>query len=166
MIVFVVGGLLAIAGALGVVLAQQPVHQVMATVLNFIGLAAIYGSLSAEFMAVIQIIIYGGAVMVLFLFVIALLSARKDPLEKTDLFSRKRLVGYSLGGAMALMLLLVGLFGLESTTPVATLVDDFGTVGHFGFDLTTVHVLPFELTAFILMVAVIGVVILVGRQQS
>ncbi len=166
MILFVVAGLLSIAGAVGVVLARQPVHQVLATVLNFIGLAGLYAGLSAEFMAVIQIVIYGGAVMVLFLFVIALLSARKDPLEKHDLLSRNRVVGYALGGAMLLMLLLVGIIGLEGNASVATLAEGFGTVGNFGLDLTTIHVLPFELTAFILMVAVIGVVILVGRQQS
>jgi len=164
--VFVVAGLMALAGALGVILARYPVHQVVATVLNFIGLAVLYLSLSAEFMAVIQMIVYGGAVMILFLFVIALLTARKDPMERDqNLLSPQRLVGYALGGAMLLMLALVGLVGKGSGS-FAKVAESFGGVGPFGLELLTVHVLPFELTAFILMVAVIGVVILVGRQKA
>lgn len=164
--VFIVAGLIAIAGALGVILARYPVHQVLATVLTFIGLAVLYLSLSAEFMAVIQMIVYGGAVMILFLFVIALLTARKDPMERDQsLLSPQRLVGYALGGAVLLMLALVGLVG-KAGGSFAAITETFGGVKGFGAELLTVHVLPFELTAFILMVAVIGVVILVGRQKA
>lgn len=167
-VLFVIAGLLSISGALGVVLAKQPVHQVLATVLNFIGLAMLYLSLSAEFMAVIQIIVYGGAVMVLFLFVIALLTARKDPMEReVGLFSGQRIAGFAIGGAVMLMLVLVGLVGTVGDKALAKIDPaSWGTVNHFGKVLLTVHVLPFELTAFVLMVAVIGVVILVGRQHS
>lgn len=167
-ILFVLAGLLCIAGALGVVLARQPVHQVLATVLNFIGLAVLYLSLSAEFMAVIQIIIYGGAVMVLFLFVIALLTARREPVEQeTHYLSGGRLAGYSLGGGVLLILALVGVVGTDGGGAAAAIdATTFGTVAAFGMELLTTHLLAFELTAFVLMVAVIGVVILVGRQQS
>lgn len=166
-ILFVLAGLLSIAGALGVVLARQPVHQVLSTVLNFIGLAVLYLGLSAEFMAVIQIIIYGGAVMVLFLFVIALLTARKEPVEQgVNFLSGGRLAGYSIGGGILLMLTLVGVVGIDGGGQAATVANTFGSVGAFGMELLTTHLLAFELTAFILMVAVIGVVILVGRQQS
>ncbi len=164
--VFVIAGLIALAGALGVVVARYPVHQVLATVLNFIGLAVLYLSLSAEFMAVIQLIVYGGAVMILFLFVIALLTARKDPIERDQsLVSPHRIAGYAVGGAVLLMLALVGLVGKASGS-FASISESFGSVKNFGAELLTVHVLPFELTAFILMVAVIGVVILVGRQKA
>lgn len=165
-LLFIVAGLLSITGALGVILAKQPVHQVLATILNFIGLAVLYLSLDGEFMAVIQMIVYGGAVMVLFLFVIALLTARKDPMEREESkLSGQRIAGFSIGGAILLMLALVGIIGKESGGWAASLPEGFGSVGNFGMDLLTTHVLPFELLAFILMVAVIGTVILVGRQQ-
>lgn len=166
LIIFILAGLMAIAGAVGVILARQPVHQVLATVFTFIGLAVLYLSLSAEFMAVIQMIVYGGAVMILFLFVITLLTVRKDPVEPDQgQLTPHRVAGYATGGAILLMLSLVGLVGLKSDT-LAKIADDFGSVKAFGHELLTVQVLPFELTAFILMVAVVGVVILVGRHKA
>jgi len=164
--VFIPAGLLCILGALGVILAKQPVHQVLSTVLNFIGLAVLFLSLSGEFMAVIQMIVYGGAVMILFLFVIALLTARKDPIERdSGHLPGQRVAGWAFGGAVLAMLTLIGVVG-KGPTKLADIPADFGTVAHFGHELLTTHLLAFELTAFVLMVAVIGVVILVGRQKG
>lgn len=168
LLLFIVAGLMCIAGALGVILAKQPVHQVLSTVFNFIGLAALYLSLSAEFMAVIQMIVYGGAVMILFLFVIALLTARKDPMERdAGKLTGQYVAGWAMGGAIALMLAVVALVGKAADKPLADVkFDQFGTVYEFGKQLLTTNVLAFELTAFVLMAAVIGVVILVGRQKA
>lgn len=166
-LLFIIAGLMAITGALGVVLARQPVHQVLATILNFLGLAALYLSLSAEFMAVVQLIVYGGAVMILFLFVIALLTVRRDPMERNlGKLTGQRILGFSIGGAVLLMLTLVGLSHKVDPNAVGVIDANFGTVKHFGEALLKVHVLPFETTAFVLMVAVIGVVILVGRTRT
>lgn len=167
LLLFIVAGLLCVAGALGVILAKQPVHQVLATILNFIGLAALYMSLSAEFMALIQMIVYGGAVMVLFLFVIALLTARKDPMERDHgKLTGQVVAGWAIGGGIALMLLVVGLVGKVPQKLAEVDFNTFGTVKAFGHELLTTNLLPFELTAFVLMVAVIGVVIMVGRQKA
>ncbi|HWI62129.1 MAG TPA: NADH-quinone oxidoreductase subunit J [Symbiobacteriaceae bacterium] len=168
LLLFIVAGLMCVAGALGVILAKQPVHQVLSTVFNFIGLAALFLSLSAEFMAVIQMIVYGGAVMILFLFVIALLTAKKDPMERdAGKLSGQAIAGWSIGGAMLLMLAVVGLVGKATDKAMPDVnFEQFGTVYAFGKELLTTHVLAFELTAFVLMTAVIGVVILVGRQKA
>jgi NADH-quinone oxidoreductase subunit J len=164
---FIAAGILCIAGAVGVIVAKQPVHQVLATIMNFIGLAALYVSLSAEFMAVIQIIVYGGAVMILFLFVIALLTAKKDPMERDhSVLAGQTVAGYAIGGGVLAMLAVVGLVGNVPAKLASVDFATFGTVGHFGMELLTTSVLPFELTAFVLLVAVIGVVILVGRQKT
>ncbi len=166
-VVFIVAGLMAIAGVLGVILAKQPVDQVISTVFSFLGLAALYLSLQSEFLAVIQLIVYGGAIMILFLFVIALLSARKDPVEKdVGQLTRPKLLGYSVGGALLVMLAIVGLFGHEGRLDWAQVPADFGQVKAFGYQLLTTNVFPFEVLAFILMVAVIGVMILVGRHRA
>lgn len=166
-LLFIIAGLMAIAGIVGVIFARQAVHQVLATVLNFLGLAALYLSLQSEFLAVIQLIVYGGAVMILFLFVIALLSARKNPVEKdAGKLTLPAILGFSFGGALLLMLAIVGLFGKEGARGFGQVAADFGSTQQFGYQLLTTFVLPFELLAFILMVAVIGVVILVGRQKA
>ncbi len=166
-VLFLIAGLMAIAGVIGLILAKQAVHQVLATVLNMIGLAALYLSLQNEFLAVIQMIVYGGAIMILFLFVIALLSARKDPVEKdAGKLTLSSILGFSFGGALLLMLGVVAVFGKEGAAAFGKVAEDFGQVQPFGYELLTTYVLPFELLAFILMVAVIGVVILVGRQKA
>ena len=166
-LLFIIAGLMAIAGTVGVILARQPVHQVLATVFSFLGLAALYLSLQAEFLAVIQLVVYGGAVMILFLFVIALLSARKDPVEKNvGKMTLSKILGFSFGGALLVLLTIVALFGKEGTKGFSPVSADYGSTQTFGYELLTTHVLPFELLAFILMVAVIGVVILVGRQRA
>lgn len=160
---FVLGTVMAVAGALGVLLARKPVHGVIAMILNFSGLAILYLTLQAEFLAVVQLIVYAGAVMVLFLFVMALLTAEAKPPDLRP--SRLKGQGW-LGGAAAVLLLLVlvgaafgaaGRFGPWS--------GDFGGVARFGEELLTTHVLAFEALSLILMTAVIGVVMLVGRRR-
>jgi NADH-quinone oxidoreductase subunit J len=169
LVTFILAGILCIAGSLGVILAKQPVHQVLATILDFIGLAVLYLSLNAEFMAVIQMIVYGGAVMILFLFVVALITSRKDPIERDHgKLTGQVVAGWSIGGGILAMLALVGLLGATGGKAVNPNVDftTFGTLKDFGHSLLVTNVLAFELTAFVLMVAVIGVVILVGRQKN
>lgn len=167
-LLFLVAAFVAVAGAAGVVLAKGPVHSVMALVLNFIALAVLFLSLNAEFMAVIQLIIYAGAVMVLFLFVIALLTARKElPASPVRWLKNQEVLGAAAGLGLMAVLAVVGLTGGQSSGNAGpALPADFGSVAAFGLSLLTTNVFAFELTAFVLLVAVIGVVILVGRHEA
>lgn len=155
------------AGALGVVIAKTPVHSVISLVVNILALAALYLSLNAEFMALIQVIVYAGAIMVLFLFVIALLTARKDPIERQagKLEGQRELgiVAAVVGGVLMTAVALAA--GLGRSVSGEELAAGFGSVAAFGRELLTTHILSFELSAFVLMAAVIGVVVLVGRRQ-
>ncbi len=159
-----------IVSAVWVVRASKPVYSVVALLLNFAALAVTYFSLSAEFLAVIQLIIYSGAILMLFLFVIALLSSG--------------VTTFNLGpdrlpriGAPAILVLgvLLGFIAyaisrVPSIAPPASrahlgavgTANVFGSVADFGRALFTTNLLPFEITAFILMVAVVGVVLLAG----
>lgn len=160
---FALGSLMAVAGASGVVAARKPVHGVIALILHFLGLAALYLTLQAEFLAVVQVIVYAGAVMVLFLFVVALLTAHAQTPETRP----GRLPGQGwLAGVIALLFLaaLVPL-GVAVAGRAGGWEGDFGGVIRFGRELLTTHVLAFEVLALVLMVAVIGVVILAGRPQ-
>lgn len=164
MTLFILCAVVAVAGAVGVVVAKRPVHSVLALVLNFIGLAVLYLGLEAEFMAVIQLIIYAGAIMVLFLFVIALLTARKDPVERSvDRLKGQTAAALALGGGVLALLGAAGYTAMERGSGVEA---GFGSVKAFGMELVTTHVMAFELTAFVLMVAVVGVIILVGRKTA
>jgi NADH-quinone oxidoreductase subunit J len=160
-----------VCSALWTIAASKPVYSVVALLLNFAALAVLFLSLSAEFLAMIQIIVYSGAILVLFLFVIALLSSGVAPiaLGPDRLF---RLAGpAAFFVAIALGLVLAGV--LSSHAPpahAAALVGPagapgvFGSVADFGKALFTTYLLPFEITALILMVAVIGVIVLAGDE--
>lgn len=162
-----------IASAIWCVTARKAVYSVVALLLNFAVLAITYVGLNAEFLAVIQIIVYSGAILVLFVFVIALLSSGVAPFSVGPNRLPKAI-------APAIFIVLVA-FGFlyyaikdssitVTTAKSASLLGPvgapnvFGSVADFGKALFTVWLLPFEITALILMVAVIGVVLLAGDQ--
>jgi NADH-quinone oxidoreductase subunit J len=169
-IVFWVLAVVLVASAVFVVTARKPVYSVVGLLANFLALAAMYLTLHAEFLAVIQIVIYSGAILVLFLFVIALLSSGVAPFASgPDRMPR------ALAPALALVVAALGLlaYALRSTQVTGAPLSAqpggppgapnvFGSVADFGAALFTTYLLPFEVTAFILMVAVIGVVLLAG----
>ena len=158
---FLLGSLMAVAGASGVVVARKPVHGVIGMILNFLGLALLYVSLQAEFLAVVQIIVYAGAVMVLFLFVVALLTAHAKP----PAMGPSPLRGQGWRAGLVAVLLLTALLPVGVVVPgrAEPWEGDFGGVVRFGQELLTTHLLAFEALSLVLMVVVIGVVILVGR---
>ncbi len=151
MIGFVILSLLLIASAIFVVTAKKPVYSVVGLLLNFIVLAITYLTLHAEFLAVMQIVVYSGAILILFVFVIALLSSGTKPFE-TGPDRIPRVIYPAV------------LFALVAITGATGDADVFGSVGDFGVALFTHNLLPFEVTAFVLMVAIIGVVLLAGDE--
>jgi len=171
LIVFWLLSLALVASAVFVITAKKPVYSVVGLLANFAALAIMYLTLSAEFLAVIQIVVYSGAILVLFVFVIALLSSGVAPF----MMGPDRLPAAAGGGAIAaLIALALVVFGIAQRPvtivpaagtalpgPVGT-ANTFGSVADFGNALFTVYLLPFEITALILMVAVIAVILLAG----
>lgn len=154
-----------VASAIFTVTAKQPVHSVIGLLANFAFLAVLYLSLSAEFIAVVQVLVYSGAILVLFVFVVALLSSGVKPFD----------VGPNRLPRLAFPAVLAGLAGFgvvvwsaaHAVWPSSAAVtgppgaaDVFGSVADFGRALFGRYLLPFEMTALVLMVAVIGVVML------
>jgi len=158
-----------IVSAVWTISASKPVYSVVALLLNFATLAVLYLTLSAEFLAVIQIIVYSGAILVLFVFVIALLSSGVAPFATgPNRLPRIWLpAGVFVLAAFAFLIYAVNQMPVlppRATGPVGA-ANVFGSVGDFGKALFTVQLLPFEVTALILMVAVIGVITLGGEQM-
>lgn len=156
-----IGGAAAIC-ALGVVLFNNAVRSALCLVANFFLLAILYFSLNAEMLGITQIVVYTGAIMVLFLFVIMLLNlgAIKILNEKAD---PKRPLGILLGLAMA-----VGVGSqvlpafLKATTPSP--LDTLGAPQSIGRTLFTEYVIPFEAVSFLLLVGVVGSILLAKRR--
>ena len=164
-LLFGVCAVVLLLSAIAVVTSRHPVHSVVGLIVNFAALAVLFLTLSAEFLAMIQIIIYAGAILVLFLFVIALLTVGSDPIERT----RNRLPEQA-GEAVIAGLVALGLIGwgvrADWSAASARPTPDLGTVGTFGVQLLTTHVFAFEATAFVLLVAIIGVVMMAGRKDA
>jgi NADH-quinone oxidoreductase subunit J len=165
-IAFVILSLVMIGSAVFVVTAKKPVYSVVGLLLNFVALAITYLMLHAEFLAVMQIVVYSGAILILFVFVIALLSSGTKPFEVGPNRMPHVLIPatvFALIGFAAIVVTVAhSAFAPVTIAGSTGEADVFGSVGNFGTALFTHNLLPFEVTAFVLMVAIIGVVLLAG----
>jgi NADH-quinone oxidoreductase subunit J len=157
-IVFIILAVVAIGTGLGMLVSRNAIYSALFLVLNFATVAVIYLILGAPFIALAQITVYAGSIMVLFLFVIMLLGAERLP--KGDALHWQPWV------AIPLALVLVAEFAYNifrwtrDLTPVASPPADFGAPAAVGELLFTRFILPFEVTAIILLTATIGAIIL------
>lgn len=171
MIGFAILAVLLVASAIFTISARKPVYSVVGLLANFICLAATYLLLQAEFLAVMQIVVYSGAILILFVFVIALLSSGVRPFDVgPDRMSRATpyiaaLFGLITVGGIAAAVVRTPL-AVKTAAGEAGTANTFGSVADFGSALFTANLLPFEVTAFVLMVAIVGVVLIAGDEQA
>ncbi|MBT3366270.1 MAG: NADH-quinone oxidoreductase subunit J [Nitrospina sp.] len=147
--------------ALGVVFNNSPVGSALSLIGMMLGLAGIFVLQQAHFIAILQVIIYAGAIMVLFMFVIMLLNLKKGD-DMGWVARDKNLLLSVLTGVLAIGILYKIsdiLFSAKIDTP-ATLPDSFGTVANIGETLFTDFVLPFEVASILLLAAMVGAVVL------
>ncbi len=159
--IFAVNTLIAVFSAINVLAQQNPVYSALFLIANFFSLAVYYLLLDAQFLAAVQIVVYAGAIMVLFLFVITLLSPGRE--EAGD--DRLRLLqapavalALILGGAVAGVLMFNDVQGTPSDLPV------LGTVQVVGDQLFHNFLFPFEVTSLLLLVALLGAIVLAKRR--
>jgi len=155
-ITFFVFAIPLVATAIGVVVARSPMYAAMSLVAAFFFMAGIYVLLSAHLIAFLQILVYAGAVMVLFLFVIMLLSLGDH--QEVERLKQFQWLGFVLGGG-GLMALLAWISREVANAEMATLSPDFGTIKAVGRALFTTYLLPFEATSLLLTVAIVGAVV-------
>ncbi len=167
--VYAVGALLALAGAGGVVLMRNPVHCALGLVTTIFGIALLFVNQGADFLAAVQIIVYAGAIVILFLFVIMLLGVDRKEAREPE---RERLLipVAIVVGVVALSELLVlahvhyWATGIKESTGA---LNGPGTnVQKLGQSIFAAYLLPFEMTAALLVIAVVAAVVLVRRAQS
>ena len=168
---FFLAAALAIAGALGVVMLQNPFYSVLSLVAHLLGLAVLFLLLQAEFLAAAQVVVYAGAVMVLYLFVVAYIGGADEPLRPES--GGVALFGPLFAAAIAVELFIAfissGLQALDSRgADVARPenADQFGTPGAIGELLLTDFLLPFEAASFLLLVAAVGAVVLARKRRG
>jgi len=165
--VFLIGAVIILAGAFGVVLSRNPVHAALNLVATLFGVAVLFVEQGANFLAAVQVIVYAGAIVVLFLFVIMFLGVdRLENLADEPLPAQRPmavvLAVLALGGLMALGVEAHWAVGAHSVAgPVQGASG--GDVGALGKAVFTTYLFPFEITAALLLIAVVGAVVLARR---
>lgn len=163
---FFIAALGAIAGAIGVVTLRNSFYSVLALVGHLLSLAALFLLLRAEFVAAAQVIVYAGAVMVLYVFVVSYVS--EGPFSSTPgpVAGGARILAYLFAGVLAIELMIAMLGnGLSAIDSAGARYDpEFGTPGQIGELLLTKFLLPFELASFLLLIAAVGAVVLARRR--
>ncbi|GAB4264633.1 MAG: NADH-quinone oxidoreductase subunit J [Candidatus Promineifilaceae bacterium] len=161
-ILFLLLAVIAIGAALGMLLSRNAVHSALFLVLNFATIAVLYILLNAPFIAMVQITVYAGAIMVLFLFVIMLLGAEKlGGVAKAASWQRN--LALLLGSALLVVFLVVLVQGEAVGGNAATLIDSSPQA--LGMKLFESYLFPFEVTGVLLLASLIGVVVL-GRSKK
>ena len=167
LIIFYIFAALSILGGLGVLFLRNPIHCALSLVGTFFCLGSIYVMLNAEFVAVIQVLVYAGAIMVLFLFVLMLLSSKTS-----DQNTNKWPIGKILAGLLSfgIFVKIASLFsmgdlqlGPKGAYPLEV-VEEVGSISLIGRLLFTDYILAFEIIAILLLVAVIGAVVIAKRR--
>jgi NADH-quinone oxidoreductase subunit J len=176
---FFIAGIGAIAGAVGVVVLRDPFFAVLALVVHLLSLSALFLLLRSEFVAAVQVVVYAGAVMVLYVFVVAYIGGRDDEDRIVQIGERLRGTGPAganlrlgaavLGGAL-LVELLIALLGTSLKAisgygaPYTPGRHAFGTPAYIGELLLTRFLLVFEGASLLLLIAAVGAILLAGRR--
>jgi NADH-quinone oxidoreductase subunit J len=158
-VLFAIAGVFSLAGALGVVAARKPVHSALSLLVVLGSLAVLYLTLSAQFVAALQVILYAGAIVVLFLFVIMLVLPRVSAAAPPSEAGTLRTVALVFGATLAVLLGMGAARGMQGLA-VKTPPENFGSVEAVGRSLFTEFVLPFEIAAIILLVGLMTAVVL------
>jgi len=171
--VFTCAALMSLVGALGVVLRRNPVHAALSLVLTLFGVAVLFVLLQAEFLAAVQVIVYAGAIVVLFLFVIMLLGVDRIENLRTEPIALQRwvagLVGLALAGLLGATALVAGNETVVRGSGIASAVagdDPDANVRQIAGEIFGDYVVAFELTSVLLVVAVVGTVVLARRKRA
>jgi NADH-quinone oxidoreductase subunit J len=163
-IFFIISGL-AVFAALMVVLRKNPIISALFLIVNMMSLAVLYLSLQAQFIAIIQVLVYAGAVMVLFLFVLMLLNLGEEA-SRTETITVKKIVAFGLAAVFLGQLFYVFTASPISLSPLHSDAREIGTVESIGKVLFSEYIFPFEATSFLLLTAIVGAIVLAKKKTQ
>jgi len=165
-VLFFIAAIGALTGAIGVVMVRNPFYSVLALVFHLISLAALFLLLRAEFVAAAQVIVYAGAVMVLYVFVVAYVGGSDKPIGTGG--TALRVLGplFALAVAIELCIAMLGTALKGIGGKGAPYISGFGTPREIGRLFLTTYLFPFEVASLLLLVAAIGAVVLARRRRG
>jgi NADH-quinone oxidoreductase subunit J len=160
--IFFVLAALSVLGALSLILQKHPIHSALSLIVVMVSLAGLYLLMGAEFVAAVQIIVYGGAIMVLFVFVIMLLNAGAE--EHTNISKLAGIAGIPLTVALA-GFIAAAIARSDETVQAAAQTGAVSSTRGISTMLFKDFVYPFELTSFLILVAILGAIVLAQREK-
>jgi NADH-quinone oxidoreductase subunit J len=165
-VLFFIAGIGALAGALGVVLLRNPFYSVLSLVTHLLALALLFLLLNAEFIAAAQVVVYAGAVMVLYIFVVAYVGGSDEPMrpEGGVVNAFGPVFAAAIGIELSIAFIASGLDALDSRGP--DVGAGFGSPEAIGQLLLTRFLIPFEAASYLLLVAAVGAVVLARRRRG
>ena len=163
LVLFLGLALIAVLAAIAMIASRNTVYSALFLVFNFLTVATLYLLLNAAFIAVVQITVYAGAIMVLFLFVIMLLGTERESIGGRIRWQMPLAIvlALALAGELAFVLLRVGII----QGPLADLSTEFGSPASIGRVLFSEYLVPFEVTSILLLVAMIGAIVITRMQR-
>jgi NADH-quinone oxidoreductase subunit J len=163
-LLFWIFSILGLAGGIGLILNRNPVHAALSLILNFFSIAGLYLSLESQFLAVIQILVYAGAIMVLFLFVIMLLNLNKETSDGPFTFARMAAWVLGIAFMVEMFVILRGQFS-TGTGDLHEKAFTWGTVENIGAIMMTKYIFPFEMISVVLLAALVGAIVVAKRYR-
>jgi NADH-quinone oxidoreductase subunit J len=174
-LVFVLAGAIILTGAIGVVVSRSPVHSALSLVMTLFGIAVLFVAQQAHFLAAVQIIVYAGAIVVLFLFVIMLLGVEAtDDLDTEPLAGQRPMAAVAGVGLLGMAVVAAIITHRDSDVVITGTPSAVGALSTSGADnvrvlgkaLFTDYLVAFEITSVLLVIAVVGAVVLARRPSS
>jgi NADH-quinone oxidoreductase subunit J len=170
-VIFATAALLILVGAVGVITVKNPVHSALSLIMTLFGVAIAFVAQSADFLAAVQIIVYAGAIVVLFLFVIMFLGVDRRDADRVEPLVGQR--AFAAGGVVVTVAGLITLMArshwvtgaMSVSTKGTPIAAGSGNVKQLGTAIFTTYLFAFEATAALLIIAVVGAVMLARREQ-
>ena len=173
LVVFVLAAAMILVGAVGVIVRSNPVHAALSLILTLFGVAVMFVAQNAHFLAAVQVIVYAGAIVVLFLFVIMLLGVDRAEDLRTEPLAAQRWIAGLVGVAMLGLLVTAILTGVDAVYPrgegIASVVagdNPDANIDQLAHIIFSDYVVAFELTSVLLLVAVVGTVLLARKRKA
>jgi len=163
LVIFFLLAAIAVLGALSLIIQKHPIHSALSLIVVMVALAGLYLLMGAEFVAAVQIIVYGGAIMVLFIFVIMLLNAGEE--ERTNFSKLATYAGVPIAVAVAGLIAAALLHAGNAAALSAGEPGALTSTKALSNALFTEFVYPFELTSFLILVAILGAIVLAQREN-
>lgn len=165
-VLFIIFAVVALASALNILLQRSPLYGALSLIGTLLALSALYMTLRAQFIAAVQIVVYAGAIMVLFIFVIMLLNVPKDQPQIEKQKGLRYLAIPFAGLLIAEMFFVLRPIRLNTLPPIPSGNADqaVGTTWSIGTALFTDYLLPFEVTSILILMAVVGAMVLARRE--